>query len=149
MRRWLIALAALAVLSLVCVPLALAGGHGKPQAKAHVKYQCEATVVSVDTSTSPATMVVTVKSGSKTVKSYRRHQITVQVDPKAKLIDASVDPAASLTLDQLLAGAKVHLGGTIDRSSDPATFTAKKVILQKLPAPTPSVSPTESALPTP
>jgi len=147
MKRWLIALTALAVLSLALVPLALAAGHGKPAAKphpgaakVHVKFQCEATVVSVDATTAPAMLVVTVKSGSKTIKAYRHQQITVQADPAAKLIDATVDPAATLTLDQLVAGAKVHLGGTIDRSSDPATFTAKKVILQKLPAPAPSPS---------
>jgi hypothetical protein len=73
-----------------------------------------------------------VKSGSKTIKSPRGKQITLQVDPKAKLIDATVDPSVPLTLDQLVKGAKVHLGGTIDRSTGPATFTATKVILQKL-----------------
>jgi hypothetical protein len=53
MKTWLIALTALALLSLVCVPLTLAAGHektrGKPQpgvAKAHVKFKCEATVFS-------------------------------------------------------------------------------------------------------
>ena len=135
MKRWLIALTALAVLSLAGVPLALAAGHGKPQdkphpdKKVHVKFQCEATVIA------PAgqSLEVTVTSGSNTVKAFRGKPIPVKVDPKAKLINATVDPSVPLTLDQLVKGAKVHLGGTIDKSIDPATFTATKVILQKLP----------------
>jgi hypothetical protein len=136
MKRWLMALAALAVLSLACVPLALAAGHGKPQdkpgsdaAKGKVKFQCEATVIA----SAGQSLEVTVTAGSKTIKAYRGKKITVQVDPKAKLINATVDPSVALTLDQLVAGAKVHLGGTVDKKTDPDTFTATKVILQKLP----------------
>jgi hypothetical protein len=136
MKRWLIALAALAVLSLAGVPLALAGGHGTPPDKPHpgaakgkVKFECEATVIAC----AGQSLEVTVTAGSKTVKAYRGKKITVQVDPKAKLINATIDPSVALTLDRVVAGAKVHLGGTIDRKTDPDTFTATKVILQKLP----------------
>ena len=140
MRRWLIALIAIAVVSLACVPLALAAGHGKPPAKphpgaakVHVKFQCEAKVFSDTPAAGP--LVVTVKSGTKTMRaSLGTPEILVQVDPNAKLINATGDLSAALTLDQLKAGAKVHLGGTIDRSTSPWTFTATKVILQKLPA---------------
>ncbi len=136
MKRWPMALAALAALCLACVPLALAAGHGKPQdkphpdaAKAHVKFQCEATVIAC----AGQSLEVTVTAGSKTIKAYRGKRVTVQVDPKARLINATVDPSVALDLDQLVAGAKVHLGGTIDKKTDPDTFTATKVILQKLP----------------
>ena len=136
MKRWLMALAALAVLCLACVPLALAAGHGKPQDKPHpdaakgkVKFECEATVIA----SAGQSLEVTVTAGSKTVKAYRGKRVAVQVDAKAKLINATVDPSVPLTLDQLVAGAKVHLGGTIDKKTDPDTFTATKVILQKLP----------------
>jgi len=136
MKRWLMALTALAVLSLACVPLALAAGHGKPQdkprpdaAKGKVKFECEATVIA----SAGQSLEVTVTAGSKTVKAYRGKRVAVQVDPKAKLINATVDPSVPLTLAQLVAGAKVHLGGTIDKKTDPDTFTATKVILQKLP----------------
>jgi hypothetical protein len=136
MKRSLMALAALAVLSLACAPLALAAGHGKPPdkphpgaAKAHVKFQCEATVVA----SAGQSLELTVTAGSKTIKAYRGKKITVQLDPKAKLINATVEPSVALTLDQLVTGAKVHLGGTIDTKTDPDTFTATKVILQKLP----------------
>ena len=134
MKRWLMALTALAVLSLACMPLALAAGHGKPQdkpgsgaAKGKVKFECEATVIA----SAGQSLEVTVTAGSKTVKAYRGKRVAVQVDPKAKLINATVDPSVPLTLAQLVAGAKVHLGGTIDKKTD--TFTATKVILQKLP----------------
>ena len=55
----------------------------------------------------------------------------MQVAPTAKLIDATVDPAVPLDLSTLAAGDKVHLGGTIDRSTTVWTFTVKRVILQK------------------
>ena len=136
MKRWPTVLTALAVLSLACVPLALAAGHGKPQDKPHpnaakgkVKFQCEATVIA----SAGQSLEVTVTAGSKTVKAYRGKRLAVHVDPKAKLINATVDPSVPLTLGQLVAGAKVHLGGTIDRKTDPDTLTATKVILQKLP----------------
>jgi uncharacterized protein YdeI (BOF family) len=135
-KRWLIALATLALLSLICVPLALAAGHGKPQdkprpdaPKGKVKFQCEATVIV----SAGQSLTVTVTAGSKTVKAYRGKWLVVHVDPKAKLINATVDPSVPLTLGQLVAGAKVHLGGTIDRKTGSDTFTATKVILQKLP----------------
>ena len=134
MKRWMIALTALALLSLACVPLALAAGHGKPPDKPrrdHVKFRCQATVAG--DASAETTLTVIVKSGSKTIKAYRGKTISVQVDPKAKLINATVDPSVPLTLDQLVKGAKVHLGGIIDKSTDPATFIVTKVILQKLP----------------
>jgi len=136
MKRWPMVLTALAVLALACVPLALAAGHGKPLDKAHpdaakgkVKFECEATVGA----SAGQSLEVTVTAGSKTVKAYRGKRVVVQVDPKAKLINATVDPSVPLTLGQLVAGAKVHLGGTIDKKTDPDTFTATKVVLQKLP----------------
>jgi len=136
MKRWPTVLTALAVLSLACVPLALAAGHGKPQDKPHpnaakgkVKFQCEATVIA----SAGQSLEVTVTAGSKTVKAYRGKRVAVRVDPKAKLINATVDPSVPLTLNQLVIGAKVHLGGTIDKKTEPDTFTATKVILQKLP----------------
>ena len=136
MKRWPTVLTALAVLSLACVPLALAAGHGKPQdkpgsgaAKGKVKFECEATVIA----SAGQSLEVTVTAGSKTVKAYRGKKITVQVDTKAKLINATVDPSVPLALDQFVAGAKVHLGGITDKKTDPDTFTATKVVLQKLP----------------
>jgi hypothetical protein len=141
MKKWLIVLTALAALSLLAAPLALAAGHGNPHAgKGKAKFQCQAKFVSFDVAT--GALVVTVKSGSKTLRAYGE-QITVQVDPKAKLINASVDPAVPLTLDQLVPDATVHLGGTIVLSQsavDTPVFTATKVILQKLPAATPTSS---------
>jgi len=148
MKKWLVVLAALAALSLLAAPLTLAAGHGNPhagKAKGKAKFQCQAKVVSVDAAT--GVLVITVKSGSKSIKAYRGQQITVQVDPQAKLINATVDPSVPLTLDQLVPDATVHVGGTIARSqseADALVFTATKVILQRLPAATltPDPSPT-------
>jgi hypothetical protein len=154
-KKWLVALTALAVLSLVAAPLALASGHARPHAGKvkvkKVKFQCQArVVVSVDPATN--VLVVKVKSGSKSIKRFRGKEVSVTIDPKAKLIDNTGDASAPLTLDKLVEGAVVHLGGIIRYSSDATpTFTATKVILQRLPVaptPAPSSSPTTPA-PTP
>ena len=174
MKKWLsVALALTAAFALAAAPFALAGnGHGTVKVhgakrttnhpvKGKSKFQCEAVVVSVDAAS--GSLLVTVKSGSRTVKDYRGQQLVVQVAPDARLIDGTADEAADptgdgapapLTLDMLVAGAKVHLGGVIDRT-DPAApvFVAHKVILQKLPAvaptPAPTPTPTDTAKPTP
>lgn len=140
MKRWLIALSVLVVVSLACVPLALAG-QGKPgdkpdkpqpaAAKGKVKFECQAKVIAA----SAASLEVTVTSGTKTVKAYRGKVLEMAVGEKAKLINATVDPAVPLTLEELVEGAKVHIGGTIEKKKgeDPS-FTATKIILQRLPA---------------
>jgi hypothetical protein len=133
MKRWFIGLAALALVSLVVVPLALAGDDGKPQGKPDhdkaVKFACEATVIAA----AGQSIEATVTSGTKTIKAYRNKDITVTVDPEAKLINKTVDPAKPMSLDALVAGAKIHLSGTIKGKGAAATFTATRVILQKLP----------------
>ena len=149
MRRWLIALAAVAVVSLACAPLALAAGHtNKGHMKGHAKFQCEATIAApadlsglTATPPTPALLSVTVKSGSKTIKMFRRQStpVTFQVAASAKLIDATVDPAVPLDLSTLLAGDKVHLSGTIDRGATPSdpttwTLTVTRLILQDVAA---------------
>jgi hypothetical protein len=134
MKKSFIALAALAVVSLVIVPLALAGNDGKPQTKPNhdtktVKFECEATVVSA----ADQSIEATVTSGTKTVKPYRNQVKTFTVDPDAKLVNKTVDPAQPLSLDALVRGAKIHLAGTIKGTGASAAFTATRVILQKLP----------------
>jgi hypothetical protein len=134
-----VVLAALAI-----VPVAISKGH----AKGKNKFQLNGVVVSVtaSTETEPGAIVVKVKSGTWTVKKFRGEERSLLVSATAKMIDATVDPAASTTIDSFVVGAKVHLGGTIDRGatpSDPATWvlTATKLILQKVPAPAPVVTP--------
>ncbi len=130
MRKRIAALCLVAVLAaLVIVPVAISRGH----AKGKNKFQLNGVVVSADT---PGSMVVKVKSGTRTVKRFRGEALTLVVSPGAKMIDATVDPHAPATLDMFIAGAKVHVGGTIDRTDkDNPVFTATKLILQKLPAP--------------
>jgi hypothetical protein len=150
MRKWLIALAAIAALSLACVPLALAAGHpNKGHMKGHAKFQCQATIaapadlsgLTATPTPTPALLSVNVKSGSKTIKVFRGQKtpLIVQVAANARLIDATVDPAVPLDLSTLIAGDKVHLGGTIDRGATPTdpttwTITVTKLILQHVPA---------------
>jgi hypothetical protein len=158
MKRTL-AIVVVLIVALAVVPLALAsngkGKHGKAHhkhgkahhkhGKAHGKntFQLNGVVVSVvpPGDPEPGSLTVTVKSGSKTVKAWRGLDLTLIVTPNARFVDSTADdcdeatdPATPpLTVADLVPGARVHLGGTIDRTVDPWVFTATKVILQSLP----------------
>ena len=106
----------------------------------------------------PTVLYVLVKSGTKTVKPFGQ-VLQVQIADGARFVDATVDQAdgtegadVPLTLADIVAGARVHLGGVIDRS-DPLhpVFIARKVILQRLPevAPDPEPAPTDTPAPEP
>jgi hypothetical protein len=150
-----IAIVVVLIVALAVVPLALAsngkGKHGKAHGKN--KFQLNGVVVSVvlPVDTEPGSLTVIVKSGSKTVKAFRGLPLTLIVAPNARFVDATADESdeatdatlAPLTLADLdlVEGARVHLGGKIDRNAEPAVFTATKVILQSLPAPSESAAP--------
>ena len=144
-----VAIVVVLIVALAVAPLALAsngkGKHGKAHGKN--KFQLNGVVVSVvlPGETEPGSLTVTVKSGSKTVKAWRNQPLkplTLVVALDARFVDSTADEsdeatdatAAPLTLADLVPGARVHLGGTIDRKVDPWVFTATKVILQSLPA---------------
>jgi hypothetical protein len=153
-----VAIVVVLIVALAVAPLALAsngkGKHGKAHdkhGKAHGKnkFQLNGVVVSVvlPGEAEPGSLTVTVKSGSKTVKAWRNQPLkplTLVVALDARFVDSTADEsdeatdatAAPLTLADLhlVEGARVHLGGTIDRKVDPWVFTATKVILQSLPA---------------
>ena len=161
MKRWPI-VALLCAVTLAVAPVALAAGHQgkgntktqtKSHGKSHVahvsKFQCEATLVSATAPTDATlgSIVVTVKCGSKAVKACRTQQVTMQIAAGARLVNG-IDDTAPLTLDTLVAGSKLHLGGTV-QPGQPAVFTVGKLILQKVPAPAPSAAPSPTDPPTP
>ena len=145
----------------------------KAKARGRNKFQLNGTVVSLDTTATDGaagSLTVTVKTGTKTVRAYRGQELTVLVAQNARFVDATpdaddttatadasgattTDPVTppALTLVDLVAGARVHLGGVIDRTG-PAhpVLIARKVILQRLPdtAP-PEPAPPGSAPPEP
>jgi hypothetical protein len=138
-KKWFVA-AAVAALMLALVPLALAGngkGQGKGQGKVHGrshgwghgKFQLQGTVASTDPATS--TLVVLVKAGSKQVKSYRGLELTLTVAAGARIFADNDSTAMPLTQADVLPGAVVHVGGTIDRTDPTAlVYSAGKVIVQ-------------------
>jgi hypothetical protein len=139
MKRSLAVVCAL-VVALVLVPMAVAGNGngngGNGNANGKKKFQLNGVVVSADTAT--GSLVVLVKRGSKAVKPYRGKELTLLVDPEARFVDRSggdsgADPV-TLTLADLVAGTRVHLGGRIDRT-DPANpvFIARKVLVKRFP----------------
>jgi hypothetical protein len=162
------ALIVVLIVALAFVPMAFAAGKGKGHGKGHGavhgkakgknKFQLNGVVFSADTT--GGSLVVTVKSGSKTVKAFRGLQLPVLIAPNARFVDATsaddgtADDAtapspAPLTLADLVTGARVHLGGTIDRTDQTnPVFTATKIILQALPFATPTPTPTD-VTPTP
>ena len=154
-----IAVVCMLVVVLVMVPIALAGnGNGGGHAWGHgkAKFQLNGVVVSADPAT--GALVVKVKCGNKPVKQFRGLELTLLVDPEARFVDGVADDTgavpAVLTLADLVAGTRVHLGGRID-FTDPANpvFVAMKVIVQRWPAvvppePTPEPSPSPSVEPT-
>lgn len=156
MRRPL-AVVIVLIIVLVAVPLALAGtgGGGGGHAYGKSKFQLNGRVVSVDADA--GTLIVLVKCGSRTAKSFRGLELTLVVDPEARIKDGPASEEAGeavlLTLADLVAGARVHVGGRIDRT-DPANpvFVARKIIVQRWPAvmpvePTPEPSPSPSTEP--
>jgi hypothetical protein len=158
MKKWL-AIAAVLVLILAIAPLALAGGgnghghghgngHGNGHANGHGKFQLNGTVVSADAAT--GSLVVTVKCGSKPVKQFRGLDLTLVVAPDARMIDGTGETDVAITVADLVAGARVHVGGRIDRT-DPANpvFVATKVIVQRWPAVEPTPDPTDTPTPDP
>ena len=144
MKKWIV-LVMVAVLAMAVTPLALAGnGHGHKHANGKTKFQLVGTV-SMDPV--EGTLTVTVKSGTKTVKAFRESgepmPIVVTAGTKIRLI---VDgEAVAVDLGQLGVGAKVKIGGTIDRTDpDALVYTAVRVlahpapvVVEPLPEPTP------------
>lgn len=157
MRRPLAVVIAL-IIVLVAVPLALAGSGagGGGHAYGKSKFQLNGRVVSADADA--GSIVVLVKSGSRTVKAFRTLELPLVVDPEARIKDGPASEEAGeavlLTLADLVAGARVHVGGRIDRT-DPANpvFVARKIIVQRWPEvvppePEPEPSPSPSDDPT-
>jgi hypothetical protein len=156
-----LALVIVLIVVLVAVPLALAGGGagGGGHAYGKSKFQLNGRVVSVDAET--GSLVVLVKCGSRTVKPFRGLELTLVVDPEARIKDGpaseEADEAVLLTLADLVEGARVHVGGRIDRT-DPANpvYVARKIIVQRWPevvptepTPEPSTEPTDEPTPDP
>jgi len=136
-KRWIVLLLAIAV-ALAVVPLATAGpgggwAHGKK------KFNLVGTVVGVtvpDSTATPATtLTVYVKAGTKTVRAARGANLTMNVDPAARVRIVTAEGCKTATLAQVRAlwGAKVKVRGTIEAS----VFTAKWIKAKMMPTPEP------------
>jgi hypothetical protein len=145
-KRWIVLLLAVAV-ALAVVPLATAGpgggwAHGKK------KFNLVGTVVPVPDPTGPlpTTLTVYVKAGTKTVRAARGANLTINVDPAARVRLVKIGQGCvDGTLADLVQGMKVKVRGTIDRTDPNApVFTAKWIKAKTMPTPEPS-----SPLPSP
>lgn len=154
MKKWIV-LAVIAALALTVAPLAMAG-HGKGHKWAHgkSKFQLVGKVSAVDAVT--GTLTVKVKSGTKTIRAFRGSDLELSLADGAKvrlIVDGEAVPA---TLADLAVGAKVKVGGTIDRSGAKPVCVAKKVlahaapvVVEPTPGPTPTDDPTVDPTPVP
>jgi len=144
-KKRMIPLVLIIALAMVLVPLATAGGGGgggKQQGKS--KFNLVGTLKAVDAEGGAIT--VTVKSGTKTVKPYRGLDLTLVVDPSARIRVVTADGCVKAVPADLPLETKVKVRGTIDRT-DPAAplYRAKdvkvKAPVEPEPEPEPSASP--------
>jgi len=145
-KRWIVLLLAVAV-ALAVVPLAAAGnGGGGDRGKGKLKFNLVGTVSAVNDVSSETTLTVYVKAGNKPVKKFRRGELELVVAEAARVRIVTAEGCKTATLAQVRAlwGAKVKVRGTIDRTTDPATFIAVWIKAKTMPTPEPS-----SPLPSP
>lgn len=122
MSRWLAAVAALTVVvALAAAPLAGADkGSAKSggQAKGKAKFNLVGMVVSAAGAAEGegGVLTVKVKSGTKSVRAYRNEELTMTVDPKAKIRVVTEDGCRAASLADVSADVKVKVRGHIDRS---------------------------------
>jgi hypothetical protein len=154
-RKWIV-LAVVAAVVLVAAPLALAShghgqkpGHGRAHGKS--KFQLVGKITAIDADA--GTLTVHVKSGTKTIRPYRHTDLVLTLTDTAVVRLVTDDEASVVTLAELSVGAKVKVGGLIDRSGDAPVFFAKRVLAHQAPAaaptPEPTPEPTPSDQPTP
>ena len=129
---------AVLVLAMMVAPAAAKPGHGRRLAYGKNKFQLQGVVKAVAVSTDsavPSTITVTVKSGTRTVKQFRGQDLTMNVSAGAKILLENPDGTnVPITLDQIVVGSKVHVGGKINRAvSAPPVYWANKIIVQEVP----------------
>jgi hypothetical protein len=120
MRKWLVAAALTLVVVLAVAPLAGAGkgaGKGGGQAKGKAKFNLVGTVVAVAGDAESGTLTVDVKAGTKTVHEYRGDELTMTVDPEAKVRLVTGEGCETVELGDVPIDAKVKVRGHIDRSN--------------------------------
>jgi hypothetical protein len=148
MRRWSMVVLVL-VLVLTVVPLAAAGsGNGGGSAKGKSKFNLVGKVVAVDAATNSLT--VTVKAGTKTVKTFRGVDLPLVVDPAARVRLVTADGCVAALLGDIPVGAKVKVRGRIDRADPAAAVYVALCVKAKAPVatePTPEPTPEPSPAP--
>ncbi len=106
--------------------------HQRGLARGHDKFQLEGIVaVATPDAQTPSTITVTVKSGTRTIKQFRTKDLALTVAPDARIVQDMADGSSvAITIDKVAAGARVHVGGNIDRTSvaNPV-FVARKIIV--------------------
>jgi len=143
-KRWLVLVLAVA-LALAVVPLAAAGnGGGGDKGKGKLKFELVGTVSAVTNVSGETTLTVNVKAGNKPVKAFRGKDLSLVVDPGARLRIVSAEGCKTATLAQVraLPGAKVKVCGRVDRSDQAKlVFVALDVKARAATDPEPSPAP--------
>ncbi len=118
MRKWLVTAALALVFVLAAAPLAGAGkdaGKGGGQAKGKAKFNLIGIVVTAAGGGESGSLTVKVKAGTKTVRKYIDEELTMAVDPDAKIRLVTEDGCQTVELGDIPAGAKVKVRGHMDR----------------------------------
>lgn len=138
MKKWFIGALVLAVVALVCAPVALAGnGHQQHggQALGHAKFMAKGTVTAVDAEAGTLTMLVW--RGNRRVHPYLGTELTMMVAPDARIREVTPDGCVTITLADVTVGDRVMAKGRVDRTDPTAPVFTARWLRVMTPAPPP------------
>ena len=131
MKR-IIPIVLLVAVALLVVPLAAGAKPGGGQAKGKAKFNLVGTLTAVDATA--GTITVKVKAGTKTVRAWRGAELTMPVDPAARIRLVTADGVKTVKLADLPTDARVKVRGRIDRTDPKAPVFTARVVKVKAPA---------------
>lgn len=150
-KKWIVAATLVVALALVVTPLAAAAGKGSGHklAKGKSKFNLVGTVSAVTIAADGSTLTVKVKAGTKTVRAFRGADLTLAVDPAAKIRLVTEEGCIVVTLADIPVGAKVKVRGFIDRIDPENVKFIATLVKAKAPAVVPVPEPTLDPTPEP
>ena len=128
-KTLMVALIVVAALAL-CAP-AFAWPGAMPWWQPSHGFTCVGKIKTVDTTANAVT--VRVHLASRGVADYIGEDLTVTVDPAAKIFSAQGGSLTPIALSGLVVGEKLRVEGTIDYSTGAAVFAGKRLVMRHLP----------------
>lgn len=148
-KKWIVAAMLVVALALAVTPLAAAAGKGSGHkvAKGKSKFNLVGTVSAI--AADGSTLTAKVKAGTKTVRTFRGADLTLAVDPAAKIRLVTEEGCIAVTLADIPVGVKVKIRGFIDRTDPENVKFIATLVKAKAPAVVPVPEPTLDPTPEP